>query len=102
VAPERELVLGLREGVFDRSPHELLVQDHVRAVRRMHQRRAGRHRLFRIDHVRQRLVLDFDQLRRVLGERARVGDHRSDPFAGVADDAVRQREARELRCVDAG
>ena len=63
----------------------------------MHERRSGCQRLLGVDHVRQRFVLDLDQFGGVLGERARVGDHRRDPFAGVAHDVVRQRVARHLR-----
>ena len=62
----------------------------------MHQRRAGFQRFLRIDDVRQQLVLDFDKLGGVLGERARVGEHRRDPLSGVAYDAARQRPARDF------
>ena len=60
-----------------------------------------RHRLLGLGHVRQRLVLDLHQLGGVLGQRARVRDHRGDPFAGIAHAVARQRPARHLRGVDA-
>ena len=67
----------------------------------MDQRRALVHRLFRVDDVRQRLVLDHDLLAGVLGQRAGLGDHRGDLFAGVARHADGERKARDHGAFDA-
>ncbi len=96
-----ELVFRARERVIHGAPDEALVQDDVGAVRRMHERAAVLDRLLGIDDVRGRLVFDFDQLDRVLGDGARIGDHGGHPFAGVAHDAARERIARHLRRIDA-
>ena len=53
-------------------------------------RRAGRDRRRRIDHSRQRLVVDFDQPRRVLGDAPAVRHHDADRLADVADFPVRK------------
>ncbi len=98
---ERYPVLGPGEGLFDRPPDELAAIEQVRAVRQVNERSAGGKCFLRIDHVRQRFVLDFDQFGRILGERARIGDHGRDPFARVANDVPGEREARHLGCVDA-
>ena len=63
----------------------------------MHQYGAGRDRLFGIEHEGQLLVNDAHFLRRVLGERAAVGNDRGDPFAGVARNVRCQRPARHIR-----
>jgi hypothetical protein len=49
-----------------------------------HQRRARLHRLLGIDHHRQRLVVDLDQIQRVLGGRAIDRGHGRDRFADIA------------------
>ena len=98
-APDRaegDPVLGACERLLHRSPDELAVVEQVRAVRWVHERRSRRERRLGIDHVRQRLVFDLDPLRRVLGERARIGDDRRHPFAGIAHHAPRERETRHL------
>ena len=50
-------------------------------------------RRFGIDHRRQRLVIDLDQLGGVLGDRAAIGDDGRDPFADIARILMRQRPA---------
>ena len=50
----------------------------------MDERRALLPRLERVEHDRQRLVLDLDQVARVLGDVAVLGDHRGDRLAVVA------------------
>ena len=88
--------------LLDLAPHEGAVEQHVGAVLGMHRRAAGRERLLAVEHERQRLVLDRDQLGGVLGERAGVGDHRRDPFARIARDLDRERMARHVRRIEAG
>ncbi len=50
----------------------------------MDERRAVLLRLERVEHDRQRLVLDLDQVARVLGDVAVLGDHGRDRLAVVA------------------
>ena len=50
-----------------------------------------------VDDRRERLVVDVDQLGRVLGEVAALGDHERDRVADEADLALGQRRARRLR-----
>ena len=50
----------------------------------MHERRAVLLRLERVEHDRQRLVLDLDQVASVLGDVAVFGDHGRDRLAVVA------------------
>ena len=47
----------------------------------------GLHRLLRVGHHRQVLVVDRDQVERVLGDVAALGHHHGDRFADVADAA---------------
>ena len=49
-----------------------------------------------LDHERQRLVVDIDLFGGVLGQRAAVGDHGHDPFAGIAGRPDRERMALTL------
>ena len=53
------------------------------------------------DHERQRLIVDVDLFGGVFGERAAVGDHRRDPFAGVAGLPDRERIAPHVRRIEA-
>ncbi len=55
-----------------------------------------------VEHEGQRLVLDLDRFGGVFRQRARVGDHRRHPFAGIARDAVSERAARDVGRVEAG
>ena len=64
-----ELVRARGEILLDLAPHEGAVEQHVRAVRRMHQHAAGLVGLLAVEHERQRLVFDRDQLGRVLRQR---------------------------------
>ena len=59
------------------------------------------HRLLHVDDMGQHLVVDLDQLGRVLGDRARLGHHRHHPLPGIADQPVGQRIALDLRRIDA-
>ena len=63
----------------------------------MHQHGAGLDRLLGVEHEGQLLVIDAHFLRRVLGQRAAVGNDRRDPFAGIARDVGRERPARHIR-----
>ena len=78
-----ERVRARGEILLDLAPDEGAVEQHVGAVRLVHQRAAGVG-LLGVEHERQRLVFDRDRFGGVLGERAAVGHHRRDPFAGVA------------------
>ena len=75
------------------------MKQQVAAVGRVHQRAAGAHGSFGVDHVRQRVVINFDQFRRIFGQRARIGNHRHHPFAAVAHDIFCQRIALQMGCV---
>ena len=68
----------------------------------MHRRTAWLRGFLAVEHERQRLVLHHHRLGRVLGERARVGDHGGDPFAGIARNVDRERPARHVGRVEAG
>ena len=93
---------ALGKVLVDLAPHEAPVEQHVRAVRLVHQRAAGPVRLLAVEHERQRLVLDRDRLGGVLGERPAVRHHRGDPFARIARDVDRERPARHVRRVEPG
>ena len=67
----------------------------------MHERTAGLTASSGSITCGSRLIVDFDELDRVFGDRARVGDDCSDPFAGVAHDILRQRVACNLGSIDA-
>ena len=85
-----ELVRARGEILLDLAPDEGAVEQHVGAVRLVHQRAAGPVGLLAVEHERQRLVFDRDRLGGVLGQRAAVGHHRRHPFAGVARHARRR------------
>ena len=57
-------------------------------------------RLFRVDHIRQRLIFDSDLFRGVLGLRAGLGDDCDHPFTGVAHLPDRERKPPHLRRVE--
>ena len=79
--------------LLDVAPDEGAVEQHVGAVLGMNRRAVRLQRLLRIHDKRQRLVADADFLGGVLGQRAAVGDHRHDPFAGIACLPDRERIA---------
>jgi hypothetical protein len=99
---QRQTVRALRKILLDLAPDEGAVEKHVRAVLGVHDRTARRIGLLAVEHERQRLVLDLNQLRRIFRERAAVGDHRGDPFARIAGDVDGERAARHLRRIEAG
>ena len=74
----------LRERLVDLAEGERARVGDVRAELLVHERRAVLPRLERVEHDRQRLVLDLDQVARVLGDVAVLGDHRRDRLAVVA------------------
>ena len=90
---ERQMPRALGEMLFDLAPDEGAVEQHVGAVRRMHRRAVRLQRLFGVDHEGQRLVVDLDLFGGVFGQRAAVGDHGRDPFAGIARLPDRERMA---------
>jgi hypothetical protein len=98
---ELQAVLGRSKRLLHRAPGEVAVQDHVRAVRLMDERAPRLHRLLGIHDVRQRLVVDLDQLGRVLGERPAVGDHGGHPLSGIAHAILGERPTRHLGRVHA-
>jgi hypothetical protein len=57
----------------------------------VHQRRLGRQRSAGIGHRRQFVVVDFDQAGCRAGDRLRVGSHRRDDLADVADLVLGER-----------
>ena len=82
-------VVGLGEGLVREAVDEVARGDAVRSGLRMQQRRIGRRRLHRIDHGRERPVLDLDRVQGVFGKVAvGGGDHRH-RLADVADPADR-------------
>ena len=86
---------GLGEGGLDRG----LVADFVEPRRIAgailpHRRRAGLHRVLGADHGRQRLVIDRDELGRVLRLGQCLGDDEGDAFADIAHAPLRQRRLR--------
>ena len=60
---------------------------------RMQDRRVGLHRLDRIDDVREHLVIDLDQLQRLLGDRLAGGGDGRDRMAVVERLLARHRVA---------
>ncbi len=62
---------------------------------------SGSDRPLRVDHRRQRLVIHLDELGRVLGKGAAVGDHRRNPLADIARHAMRQGIAAQLWRIEA-
>ena len=70
--------------------------DVVRKVRMQHRRLAG-HRLFRIDHRRERLVIDGDRVGRIARDVAVGGDHHRNRLADVADHVHRNRPVLRRR-----
>ena len=89
------------EILLDLAPDEGAIEQHVGAVIGVHERAAGRIGFLAVEHERQRLVIHAHQLGGVLGERARVRDHRRHPFSGIARDIDRERTPRHLRGVEA-
>ena len=59
-------------------------------------RRVGLHRLGDVDHVRQHLVLDLDQLQRLLGDRLDDGGDGGDRMALVERLLARHDVARDV------
>ncbi len=94
-------MLRLREVTLDVAPHPFLVEEDVAVVALVHAGRIRLERLLGVDDEGQRLILDFDQFGRVLGDGARVGADGSYPLAGVAGLGVRERRALHARNVDA-
>ena len=65
------------EGGIDVAVADLEARQHVRLHAAAHHGRTGRHRLAAIGVRRERLVIDLDERRRVLGDVAALGhDHR--------------------------
>ena len=58
----------------------------------VHRRRVGCNRGAHVRHRRQRLELDLDALRRVLGDRAALRNHYRDRIADIADLVAHQHE----------
>ena len=73
-------------GALDALAAQMVVQD----------RRARLHRLDRVDHMRQQLVLDLDQLERALGDGLAGRGHRGDRMAVIEDLLARHDVARQI------
>ena len=67
------------------DPVERLIARHVG----VQLRRAGLHGLLGVGHRRQRLVVDVDQLERIVGALLRLGHDNGDDVADVADGILR-------------
>ena len=100
--PQRQFARRGGEVLLDLAPHEGLVEQHVGAVRLVHQRAALFERLLGVEHKGQRLVVDFDRLGGIFRQRAAVGHHGGDPFARIARNVERQRPPRHVRRVEPG
>ncbi len=81
----RQVAAGVGAGKID--VFRLVVQD----------RRPGLHRLRRIEQGRQRLVLDLDQLERLLGDLLALGGHESHPVANEAHASVQREGIQRTR-----
>ena len=88
---------AFHEMLLDLTPDECLVQQHIGAVLRMHIRAGIGDRLFRIDHVWQRLVFDAHFFRGVLSLSAGLGDNGHHPLTGITHLTDRERIAPHLR-----
>ena len=98
---ERDDVLGVGEGGVDRVlvAHHQPDRDIVGGLV-PHRGRTGLDRVFDIDHRRQRLVVDLDELGGVLGLEQRFGDDKGDALAQgahFADGEDRAQRAVALR-----
>ena len=74
--------VAVAQAPIERNIARLLVPQH---------RRARLHRLGRIDHRRQRGVIDLDQIERVLRRGQTIGDHQRDRIADMAHFIRRQQ-----------
>jgi hypothetical protein len=80
-----------RKRLVDVAGRERPLEAAVRVELVVNERRAVGKRFGDVGHGRQRLVLDLDELGRVLRQRAAVGDDDRDRVAGVARLVARQR-----------
>ena len=88
-------VVGLGEGGIDRRLVADLVEERlVAGIVVPHRGRAGRQRRLGGDDRRQRLVIDRDELGRVLRLVQRLGDDEGDGLADIAHALVRQNRLR--------
>ena len=93
---DRDDVVGLGERRVDVAPLPDAGVRHVPAALLVEDGRAGLERDPGVDDDVERLVVDLDQLRRVAGELARLGDDRGDGLAEVAHLADRERVVPDL------
>ena len=94
---DRDAVRGLCKHLFWIAVAEAAFAGEI-AVQAFMQHRLRRiERRERIDHRRQRLVVDLDQVERVLGEIAVGGDDDRDRLADIAHAADRDRPAFDRR-----
>ena len=83
---------GLLEGGRRITEIDLVDGDDIGLELAPHRRRVRRDRLAAVGNRRQRVIVDLDQCRRVLGDVAALGDHDGDGFTHVGDFAVGERE----------
>lgn len=88
---------AFRKMLLDLAPDERSVEQHIGTMRRMNRRTVEPQRLLRIHHEGQRFIGDANFLRSVLRKRAVIGNHRYDPFAGIACLPHRERMTPDLR-----
>jgi len=98
---KRQAMIGRGEILLYLAPDPFVSEQDVRAMIGVDRRRLGRHRLFGIGDGGERLVIDLDQLGRVLGQGAAFGHDGCDPLAGIARQAMRQRIAAHFRDIEA-
>ena len=92
----------MREILLHLSPYEGAVEKHVGAVLGVHHGTASRVGFLAVEHERQRFVVNLDQLCRVFGDRAAVGNHRGYPLSGIAGNIHREGAPRDFRRVETG
>jgi hypothetical protein len=104
VALDREALAhpmrGRREHARGVSPMGLQPVHHVAPEHLVQDRGAGLERAARIGHGGERVVVDVDQLQRVLGEIPALGDHHRDRLAHVPHHVGGQHGLQEAAQVD--
>ncbi len=92
-----DAVGGLCEGLLGIAVAERALAREIAAQAVMQHRRRRIERRDRVDHGRQRLVLDVDQVERVFRQIAVGGRHDGDGFAHIAHPVERDRPAFDRR-----
>ena len=94
--PGRDVALGKADLFGDVRRMRRLRVDALGEEIVVQQRRAGLHRLFDVDDVRQHVVFDLDQLAGLLGDRGRGRGDRGDRVAVIEHLVARHAVARQV------